>query len=69
MNSTSNMDNIHPGKSAVLSALHRAAQAARQLAIDTNTDLIVAQNGKLVHIPPQELRRQQKSEEMNNFPR
>jgi len=42
-----------------LPALRRAAQAARQLAMDTNTDLIVAKNGKFAHIPPQELRRQQ----------
>jgi len=52
----------YPELSASLPAMHRAAQAARQLAMDTNTYLIVVQDGKIVHIPPQDLRRQQEAE-------
>ena len=39
-------------------ALLRAAELARQTAIQTNTDLIVVQDGELVRIPPDVLRSQ-----------
>jgi len=60
MNDASTANGVYPGRDAALAALHRAAQAARQLAIDTNTHLVVFQNGKVVRIPPQELRKQQR---------
>jgi len=37
-------------------ALHRAAAMARKTAIDTNTHLVVMENGKIVHISAQQLR-------------
>ena len=45
---------------ASLIAMRRAAQAARELAMQTNTAIIVAQNGKLVRITADELRRVRK---------
>jgi len=42
-----------------LAAFHRAAEMARKTAIDTDTCLVVMENGKVVHIPPQQLRQQQ----------
>ncbi|MCY2964234.1 MAG: hypothetical protein NT069_11470 [Planctomycetota bacterium] len=41
-----------------LAALRRAAEMARQTAIQTNTDLILVQDGKIVRIPASELRSQ-----------
>ncbi|WP_215842699.1 hypothetical protein HHS34_010010 [Acidithiobacillus montserratensis] len=43
-------------------ALQRAARMAREEAIRTNTDLVIVQDGKVVHIPPEELRRAQLEE-------
>lgn len=40
-----------------LAALKRAAQLARQTAIQTNTSIVVVQDGKLIHISADELRR------------
>ncbi len=37
-------------------ALRRAAESARQTAIQTNTNLIVVRDGKIVRISAQELR-------------
>jgi hypothetical protein len=39
-------------------AIRRAAEQARQTAIQTGTDLIIVQDGKTVRIPPAELREQ-----------
>lgn len=47
---------------AALEALRRAAQLARKVAIDTNTDLIVVRDGRTVHIPPAMLRREAEAE-------
>jgi hypothetical protein len=38
-----------------LSALRRAAKRAREVAIETNTNLIVVVDGKIVHITPEQL--------------
>lgn len=38
-------------------ALRRAAQLARETAVRTNTHLVVVRKGKVVKIPPAELRR------------
>jgi len=45
---------------AALAAFHRAAELARKTAIDTNTHLVVMENGNIVHIPAAQLRQQQK---------
>lgn len=39
-------------------AIRRAAEQARQIAIQTGTDLIIVQDGKIVRIPADELRMQ-----------
>ena len=39
-----------------LDALHRAAQMARQIAINTNTEIVVFRDGKVVRISAAELR-------------
>lgn len=41
-----------------MKALQRAAKMARKTAIQTGTDLIVVEDGKLVRISPNELREQ-----------
>jgi mRNA degradation ribonuclease J1/J2 len=41
-----------------LAALHRAAEMARQTAIQTNTYLVVVENGQLLKIPPEQLRKE-----------
>ena len=45
-----------PDLRASVAAMQRAAQLARQTAIQTGTDLIVRVDGKLTRIPPQTLR-------------
>jgi len=45
---------------AALAAFHRATEMARKIAIDTDTCLVVMENGKVVKIPAQTLRQQQK---------
>ena len=47
-----------PDLRSSMAALLRASQQARQTAIQTNTDLIIAKDGKLVRISPEELRRE-----------
>jgi len=42
---------------ASLAAMQRAAEMARQTAIQTNTSLVVVRNGKTVRIPAEELRK------------
>lgn len=41
---------------ASLAALRRAAKSARQLAIQTDTAIVVVKDGKLVRIPANDLR-------------
>jgi len=47
---------------AATAALRRAAALARKTAMDTNTHLVVMRNGKLMHIPAQQLRQQQEQQ-------
>jgi len=42
---------------ASLAAMQRAAEMARQTAIQTNTALVVVRDGKTVRIPAEELRK------------
>jgi len=51
---------------AATAALHRAAAIARKTAIDTNTPLVVMQNGKVTHIPAAQLRQQ--AQNVNDTP-
>ncbi|MDR0276080.1 MAG: hypothetical protein LBI48_12250 [Burkholderiaceae bacterium] len=39
-----------------LAAMGRAAEMARQIVVQTNTALILVQDGKIVRIPPDQLR-------------
>ena len=41
-----------PDLAGSLVAIRRAAQRARQLAVSTNTELVVLRNGQCVHIKP-----------------
>jgi len=41
--------------SAVMRALRKASQQARETAIQTNTAIVVVEDGKLVHIPAKQL--------------
>lgn len=47
----------NPDLRASLAAMQRAAEMARQTAIQTNTALIVVRDGKTVRIPVEELRK------------
>lgn len=46
-----------PDMRASLAAMQRAALLARQTAIQTDTGIVIIQNGQLVHISAQELRK------------
>lgn len=48
-----------PDLRAALGALRRAAQLARQTAIQTRTHLVIVEGGRLRRIPAAELQRQQ----------
>jgi hypothetical protein len=43
---------------ASLTALRRAAAMARQSAIQTGTDLVIFRDGKIVHVPAEQLLRE-----------
>ena len=45
-----------PDLRASVAAMNRAAEAARKIAIETGTDLIIMKNGKLTRIPADALR-------------
>lgn len=47
-----------PDLRASLEALRRAAELARQTAIQTDTDLIIVKDGKTIRIPAAVLRKQ-----------
>lgn len=55
-------DNIERAQSAELrgsfSAMQRAAQAAVDLAIQTNTSIVVMRDGRRVRVPAEELKRE-----------
>ena len=46
-----------PNLPASVAAMNRAAEAARKIAIQTGTNLIVVKDGLLVRIPPEVLRK------------
>ncbi len=48
----------NPDQRASLVALQRAAALARETAIQTNTNIVIVENGKVVRISAEELRRQ-----------
>jgi hypothetical protein len=50
----------NPDQDGALAALERAAWLARQTAIQTNTHLVIVKDGRLLRIPPDELRRETK---------
>ena len=50
----------NPDLRASQEALRRAAELARQTAIQTDTDLIIVKDGRMVRIPAAELREQAK---------
>lgn len=39
-----------------IAAMHRAAEMAREIAIQTNTGIVVTRNGEIVHVSANELR-------------
>ena len=51
-----------PAMRASLAALQRAAALARETAIQTNTGIVIVENGKVVRISAEELRRQASEE-------
>jgi hypothetical protein len=51
----------NPDLRASLAAMRRAAELARQTALQTNTALVVVKDGKLLRISAAQLRRQGKS--------
>ena len=55
-----------PDLRASLAAIQRAAQLARKTAIQTETGIVLVQDGKLVHIPADELRRNVQEEKNND---
>jgi hypothetical protein len=48
----------NPDLRASLAAMRRAAKMARQVAIQTNTGIVIVQDGKPVHISAAQLRAQ-----------
>jgi hypothetical protein len=49
-------------------AIQRAAKMARDIAIQTNTNLVVVRNGQIEYIPPEELLRQKLAENNDTNP-
>lgn len=49
----------NPDLRASFAAMQRAAELARQTAIQTNTEIIVVRDGKPVRIPAAQLRKEQ----------
>lgn len=45
-----------------LAAMQRAARMARQIAIQTGTGIVVVRDGRIVHVPAEELRREAEAE-------
>jgi hypothetical protein len=52
-----------PNLAAALIALRRAAALARKIAIQTDTHIVIMENGQLIRIGADELRRQAKETE------
>lgn len=58
MTSTDISQAKNPDLRGSLAAMKRAAQMARDVAIQTNTAIILMQDGKIVRVTAEELRRQ-----------
>jgi len=57
MNTAENIDQArNPDLRASMAAMRRAAQLARQIAIQTNTGIVMVRDGQCVRISAQELR-------------
>lgn len=48
----------NPDLRGSLAAMRRAAELARQIAIQTDTGIVIEQDGKLIHITAEQLRRE-----------
>jgi imidazolonepropionase-like amidohydrolase len=48
----------NPDLRASLNALHRAAEAARQTAIRTDTAIVIVQDGRIVRVTAEELKKE-----------
>ncbi len=46
----------NPDLRASMAAIHRAAALARQTAIQTDTGIVIVQDGRIVHVSAQKLR-------------
>lgn len=46
----------NPDLRASLAAMHRAARLARKIAMQTDTEIVVVRDGRLVRIPAEQLR-------------
>lgn len=51
-----------PDLRASMAAMQRAAEMARQIAIQTDTELVVVEHGEIVRIPANELREADKNQ-------
>ena len=49
-----------PDQRASLAAMRRAAEMARSIAIQTNTEIVIVKDGKLVRISAEELRKERR---------
>jgi len=54
-----------PDLRSSLTALRRASELARKVAIQSNTDLVVVRDGRLVHIEAKTLRQQTPTENLS----
>jgi hypothetical protein len=55
MSQTNTMKSPSPGATLALTALHRAADDARKIAIQTNTGIVTRRDGQLVVVSADEL--------------
>lgn len=55
MNQTNTMKSPSPAATLALAALHRAADDARKIAIQTNTGIVIRRDGQLIEISAADL--------------
>ena len=56
-----NQQDMPPDVAAVMRALRKSAQKAREHAIQTNTALVIVKDGKLLRIPAEQLKAEEKA--------
>jgi len=56
-----NQQDMPPDVAAVMRALRKSAQKERENAIQTNTALVIVENGKLMRIPAEQLKAEEKA--------